>query len=440
MNRGKWARTAALAALAPLAAFTAAHAADAVDGKTRITLESAIETALSKNSSLAIARLERQKAFETKREAFGLAMPDLNVSADYRREGKNPEFEFSGTRFKLRPDESYSINARAEQYIYSGAVSSGYRAAKGWLGQAEKTEQAARNDVVTEVKSRFYAVLYTREVIKVHEKSVEQLRSLLKDSKDRQRVGLNTAYDTMRFETRLAEAMPELIAAKNDHGKSVSALLDTLGMDPFSPVAVEGGLGSGPVDLTLEGCVERALENRPELAAAKRAVEAANDAAEAVKSEQMPTLKAFANYNLANSPGLGEATGWVDEWYVGLSMEFNLFDGRERSSRYRKSALNRQIAALDRDRIGRAVRIETKTAYDALMLAVQFVRSQEKSVEYAAETYRIARASNREGVTTQLELLDAQLALTRARLNYTKSLYDYSIAKASLMRSIGEVE
>lgn len=406
----------------------------------RLTLARAVTLALERNTELSLARGEQGRAAAQEREALGLALPDLTLSGRYQREGKNPELEFFGQRFRLKPDESYAVNAELNQYLYSGAVSAGWRAAQRATAAAGQGLEAARQDAIAQVAQRFYLALYAREVIRAHEESVAQLEEHLKDSREREAVGLNTSYDTLRFESRLAEARPELLAARNDYARVSLALLDLAGLDPLAQVEFDGALPLASRDTPLDEAVAAALARRPELAAAGERVEVADRIADATASEQLPSVQAFARYSASNNPGLGDVNQWLDDWNVGLKLEMNLFDGRERSSRLERRRVEAQMERDRREAARRRVVIETREAHDELARAAQFVRSQEKSVEYAQETYRIARAAREEGMVTQLELLDAQLALTRARINYHRSLYERAVAGIKLRRAMGVMD
>lgn len=395
---------------------------------------------MERNTDLALARGEQGRAAAQEREALGLALPDVTLNGRYQREGKNPELEFFGQRFRLKPDESYALNAELNQYLYSGAVSAGWRAAQRAAVAAGQSLEAARQEVIAQVAQAFYLALYTREVIRAHEESVAQLEEHVKDSRQREAVGLNTSYDTLRFETRLAEARPELLSARNGHARAALALMDLAGLDPLSRVEFDGVLAFNPRETPLEEAVAAALARRPELAAADGRVEVAGLIAEATASEQLPSVQAFGRYSASNNPGLGDVNQWQDEWNVGVKMEMSLFDGRERSSRLER---RRVEALMERDRrqaARRRVMIETREAHDELARAAEFVRSQEKSVEYAQETYRIAVAAREEGMVTQLELLDAQLALTRAKINHHRSLYEHAVAGIKLRRAMGVMD
>lgn len=424
------------AALTAVSAFAAAQ-----DEPLRLSMESAAAIALERSTELAIARMEEKAARERRREALGAALPDLDLSANYTYQGNVQKVEFGGMSFQFQPDNLYTADARLSQYVYSGAVAAGYRAAEHMSAAAEKSAAAARNDVLTEVKARMYAVILAGRVMEAREEAVEQLRAHMEDSMAREEVGMNTSYDTMRFRTQLAQARAELAAAENERSRAVSALLDTLGLDPVRDVVIEAVLEIDPPRVGLKEAIALAEMNRPEIAAARESQRAAEETANAVESELLPTVKAVGAYRYSNmAVALAGQSEWRSDWSVGLSLEYNIFDGRERASRIARRRVEEGMARLRAEKTARTILLEVKTAWEELERAREFALSQEENVGYAEETYRIAAQRHEEGVGTRLELLDAQVALTNARINQSRSLYEVALASARLERAMGVVK
>ena len=408
-----------------------------------MTLDDCVKTALEKNGGAIMAAKEREKAELAKTEALGRALPNLDVSGSYLRNITNPEVDFLGQKFKLMPDSTYQAQASISQYLYSGAISAGYSASKRYVEAAAGMETAWRRTLAAQVKTGFYAVLFAREVIKAENAAIAQLSALLADAKNRLSAGMGTSFDVMRLETRLAEEIPRLMEAENAHTKAKLDLLNLMGMDPMGPAAFEGTLereGQPGAIPSEEEAARLALERRPELAAARARVEAARHIADAVKSEMYPTVRAFANYKVANSIGITDADKLFDQWNAGVSVEMNIMDGRERSSRVSQRNTDAAIERIRLDDLERSIKIEALTARGELARAMELYKSQEKSAHTAQEAYRIATVSHQEGMLTQLELLDAQMALTRAGINRLRSLFEYAAAEARFARAIGVVE
>ncbi len=407
----------------------------------KIDLRTAINMALEQNSDLAIARLRKVGAEKIKNEATGNALPDLQLFGTYRYEGNVQQYEIApGQKLQFQPDNNYLYGASFDQWIFSGSVFAGLRGVKHLVAAAEHNVLAARNSMLANVKINFYNVHYTKDLIRANEESVTQLTKHLEDSKVRKEVGLGTDYDIMRFETQLANVIPRLIEAKNNHDRAVISLLESLGLNPLRKVEIKGGLTFRPMSIKLEKAIDNAMAIRAELAAARENIALSREYTSAAKGDMWPTLKAFGRLTHANT-NLTE-TGdfsWRREWNVGLKLEMNLFDGWERSSRVDQRKVDEQIAAIEKDKAIRSVLVEVKTAYDELLRARELVESQNKSISYAEESYRIINERRKEGMATQLELLDAQVTLTGTKINHSRSLFEYSLAKVRLERSMGMV-
>ena len=403
-----------------------------------IDLNAAISLAMEKNTNFAVTRNEEEKAKSFKTEAIGVALPDLTLSATYTHFGNVPKATFGDQELQLQPDDDMTFNLNVHQWIYSGSVGAGLRGAKHLVAAAVARTAAVKNDTIAIVTNGHLAALFARELVLVQKESVRQLRFHVKDSKEREAVGLNTSYDTLRFETRLAQAIPALIEAKNGFEKAKSALMDILGVDPLRRVKVVGHLAYNLYPVTHEEAIKKALQTRSELTAADENLKVAGEYVLAARGETMPKVNAFGNYNYTSSPGdLSGEEKWRDEWNAGVRVEMNLFDGKERSSRLKRKILERENARLQKERVERMITLETKTAYNEYERAGEFVVSQKKNVAYAKETYRIAKERLAAGMTTQLELLDNQLTLTRAKGDYSRSLYEFMTAKSNLLRAMG---
>jgi outer membrane protein TolC len=211
-----------------------------------------------------------------------------------------------------------------------------------------------------------------------------------------------------------------------------------LGIDPLRKVEIVGDLVYEPMTITLDDALKKAEVSRPEITASREELQVADEYVNAAKAEHLPKVTAFGNYRYTNAPGdfSGEEK-WRDEWDAGLRLEMNLMDGRERSSRVRQRMIERENQLLLSDRLERSVTTETKNAYNEFVRAGEFVESQQKSVSFAEETFRIANERKAVGLITQMELFDIQLSLTQSRVDYYRSIYEYQMAKTNLQRAIG---
>lgn len=412
------------------------------DGVKRLTVGDCVAVALKKNTSLLMARERKGYAQDRRKEAFGVALPDVSVSGSYLYQGNVVKFDMGeGRSLSFSPDHNYSLDFSVSQWIYSSAVSAGYEAAKLLEKAASEGYESARINVTAGVKLKFYAAMFARDIVSAAKEAVERARSHAKDAHDRKAVGLSTDYDVKRLETSLAEAGANLSSAKNEYAKAVADLADTLALNPMDSVELVGELAYEPFETPLAKAVESALENRPDLGAARKNYEASRNITTAFKSEIMPSARAFGGLKRSNSDFHSDGGfGWRSDWNVGVKVDMSLYDGGERSSRVRQRLAEEEIARLESENVDRQAVLEVKTAHDELGRAGESVLAQAKNVEYAQETYRIASERRKLGMATHLELLDAHVALTGAGVNHSKALFEHMAAKTKLLRAMGVLD
>ncbi|MDT8318165.1 MAG: TolC family protein, partial [bacterium] len=239
---------------------------------------------------------------------------------------------------------------------------------------------------------------------------------------------------------QLANATPSLTKAKNDMLLAKSALKMALGISPDRDLSIRGGLEYTPYDITLEEAHITAAEKRSELHRLAYEIKTFKSYVDVAKKEMLPQLSLHGSYSYAND-GLstdGEAE-WDYSWNLGLSLDYKLFDGWEKSSRVEQNRKDLSAATIKREETASMVKLEVETAFAWLGEARELIRSQEKNIENAERAFAIAETGQLNGVISQLELMDAQLALTEARSNYKQAVYDWLIARVQLEKAMGIV-
>lgn len=398
--------------------------------------------AMERNTAYLMARERKIHAENRKHEAFGLALPDVDFTGSYTYQGNLAKYELApGQYISFMPEHNYLVDISVSQWIYSSAVSAGYEAAKLLETAAGQSVEAARINVLAAVKLKFYAALFARDVMAASEEALNRARSHAKDAEERKAVGLVADYDVKRFETSLAEASANFASARNEYARAISDLMDTLAIDPSVRLELAGELAYEPFDIPLDKAIESARERRPDVKAARKNYEASKNITTAARSELLPSARAFGGYKQTNSDFRADGSfGWRADWNVGVKLEMSLFDGMERASRVRQRISEEELARLESENAERLAVLEVKTARDELARAKESVEAQAKNVEYAQETYRIVSERRQLGMATHLELLDAHVALTGAKINHSKSLFDHLAARTKLQRAIGATD
>ena len=137
----------------------------------------------------------------------------------------------------------------------------------------------------------------------------------------------------------------------------------------------------------------------------------------------------------ANDEDFIGASGW--NWSLFLNARFTLFDGKANSSRVTQARAGLRESESRRRLLERSVDLEVRESFHALRAARARVEQADEAVGLADESLRIVRDRYGEGLTTLVELLDAETALTRSRVRRVASERDLLIADATLRLATG---
>jgi outer membrane protein TolC len=299
------------------------------------------------------------------------------------------------------------------------------------------------NAAILDVRTRFYDVLLAREQIKVQEQNVALLREQLQNAKNRFEAGAVSNFDVLRAEVELANALPELIRARNSFRTAVDALRLSLGYVNSSPGMVAkvpefvGTLDYSPVTFELEDTLETARANRPELLRLAAVVEAQDANVRFSKSTYLPDLALFGSYELRKSGMSDRFSDSLDGWTVGLQSSWAIFDGKRTAGRVMQARSQLAQAELRHDEFGLSVEVEVRRALSAFQEAGELVDAAGKVVEQAKEALRLANSRYGAGTATQLDVLTTQVALIRAQLTELQSVYNYNVSVARVRQAAG---
>jgi outer membrane protein TolC len=155
------------------------------------------------------------------------------------------------------------------------------------------------------------------------------------------------------------------------------------------------------------------------------------------KGALLPTMHLMGNYEINN---YRFASDGQDSWSVGVVLNLNLFNGGGDRARIVEAQAIHQRAVAQRERVANAIGLEVHDAFLAFQTARERVGVAREAVAQAEESLRIVQDRYDAGLTTIVELLDSETALTAARTNLTRTLYDATVSQARLDLSLGRLD
>ena len=413
--------------------------------KLDLTLEDSIRLALSQNP-YHLAAGERVEAAKSKvREAVSGFFPSLNGQGLHTLDEKVMELEFPSfipgeppQRVKIDFTRDYQFSMSLSLPLFTGGrLTSGFKQAKYGLLSSEEVFRQSNHVTVFNAKQAFFGCLLAKYFVKVAEEAVEVAEKHLKNVKTMYEVGMASKFDLLRSEVEVANLKPRLIKARNNLQVAELNLKTLLGLDLSQPLEIKGELTYEPVEPDLEACLMRAQQNRPEIKQVGYQKKIAGEMFKIARASKLPTVSVQGQYNFwADKFNFKEDT-WQSYYAVNLVFTVPIFNGFAASAQMAQSQAMIREFELTQKGLMETIRFEVRQSILNLKVAQESLLSQEKNVEQAQESLRIAELNYSEGLATSLDVSSAQAALSQAKTNYSQALYDYVISLAQLDKAMG---
>jgi len=413
---------------------------------TSLTLQDSIRIALQNSRTLRTVLQDERKANARVREARGAGLPQLDVSANYRRldrvpKARFPSFDpvtgsFTFSEIEIQPIDSGTATVSLSQVVdISGLVRTATDAASLFSRIANLDVQRTRNDIVLQVKQAFYDVLRTQELVKVAEEALQNAQIRRRLAEAAVEAGVSPKLDVMRADAAVAAAQQSVITARNALQLAKAAFNNVLGRRVDEPVELLPGDEPVPQDMDFATCLQEALSRRPEIVQANMGVSLAEKQVTAARRDLLPTLvvRGQWDFNLKTSTFQPRESSYTTI----AALQFKIWDSGQTQGRVEQARADVDRAKITAENVREGIALEVRNAYLSLQEAREKVAAAEKGVQAATESLRVARVRYEAGVSTQLELSDAELAYTQAEQNLVNARYDLRVAWSRLEKALG---
>ncbi len=446
------ARIVVLAALL-FAASAQAQTLPRVDGP--LTLDRAVELALDKNLRVKAAGADARAMESMRKEAQAPFWPQLSANGYYADQRMAPNVYTSAGNTMARnyqvfnSDQTRDGNLTAMYSLFSGGRDYyGYKAAARRAEGAREMLKSAEVETAMQARLDYIAALREAENVRVTSELLGDVEERLRVTRAGFDAGRVPRYYVLRDEAERANVVQMQAMARSRAEQALVALKTTLGVDLASSLDLADRLELTPVTLSIDEGIREASARQPEIRAAVKQREAAEAEVRAAHGNYFPQVSLSYMYDWAWTKSRAwesqadnmRMRGDNSEGYsVGVVVTLPLFDGlmRENALNTAKARLERagQAEGLVRQQIAKDVN------QAALMLtaAEKGVEASRKGLEQAEEESRVVKERFESGRGIQLEILDAQVVLTRARFNAVNALADYHSALAMWLRATGRV-
>ena len=442
-----------------------------------ITLEQALEIALSENVSVKVADLEIKRTEYAKKGTYAALFPQIDLSAAYQRTIKKQVMYMDFDMSSIMPSIPGSGSGEGSEETPGAGSSSGSSSSSNdgmevgrlntlnggvtaalpiinaqlWKGiklsgldveLAVEKARASRLDMVTQVKNAFFGILFAKEALNVYEQVYDNAVKNYDETKKKYDAQKVSEFELIRAKTTVANAIPNVYNAESSVVLALWQLKAVLGVDLDLNLDVAGKLEDWSeqmfYDIHQHDSVSLDRNSTMKQLAIQTEVLAEN-----IKMQKyacIPSLALAFNFSMntmANDVSFSEFR-WTPYSYVGLSLNIPIFAGGIRYQAIRQAKNQYQQMQLQVDNTERQLKIAIRQSLTTMETNMKSYYAAQDAVAAAQKAYDIAEAAYKVGRSTLIELNDAQLALTQSQLAQSQAVYNFIVAKAQLEQTIGQ--
>ncbi len=414
----------------------------------KLSVADAVKLALVHNKMLQQTLEERTIAEGQLLSSRSAYLPNVALSAQYRREELVPEFDIAipgapPEHVQIGTLDNYSAALTVTQPLYAGgAITAEVQLARLSSLLTDQTIRAATQDVVYSTETSYYNLLLSQHLVDISTEEVRAAKAHLEDVEKKRAGGVVSNFDVLRAQVELSNSEVDLIRSRNAINLARADLIKTMGVSQESDFVLSDEFVFAPTKVSMEEAVKTAFVNRPDLYSREYQIRQQREQLRIARSRYLPNVSAYFTNTWANpSPAaFGSSTNaWGRIWQAGVLGAWPIFDGfqREGDIMQQKARLKQaQISLVDTEET--AV-FELTRAILSMENAQESVQSQQLNVTRASEGLRLADVGYQEGINTQVEVIDAQSALTTARVNYLRAIYQHVVARLAVDRAMGTI-
>lgn len=468
--------------------------ADSADSPLVITLDQALQIALSENLSVKVADKEIERTDYAKKGTYASLFPQIDISGAYQRTIKKQvmymDFDMSslggvpgegtgtgegtgsgtgageGTGAggsNTQTPEGGEANAGSPSLAngmevgrwntWSAGVSAAMPIINAQLWESIKVSgksvelavekaRASRLDMVAQVKNAYFATLLAKEAFDVYKQVYENAVSNYEEAQKKFNAQKCSELELTRAKTNVANAIPNVYSAESNIILSLWQLKAVMGVDLDLNIDVEGALEDYSTQMMrdINEVDSLSLSNNSTMRQLAIQAEQLASTIRVQKFANIPTLSLGFNFSfnaMTNDFNFSQYR-WTPYSYVGLSLSIPVFAGGKRYQAIRQAKNQYEQVQLQTTNTERQLKIAIRQSLNTMETNMKTYYSAIEAVNMAQKAYDIAEKSYQVGRSTLIELNDAQLALTQAKLAQSQAIYSFVIAKAQLENTLGQ--
>ena len=427
-------------ALLTLFAFTA-NAQEAAPTM-HLTLDKAIELALSENPTMKVAEKEIELKEVSKTEAWQNLLPTVSLTGSVTYNIKVAEIKTSMGSFKMGMDDSNTWNGALQVSLplYAPAVYQTMSLTKSDLQLAVEKSRGSKIDLVNQVTKAYYQLMLAQDsynVLNENYKLAETNFNIVNAMYEQGRV---SEYDKISAEVQKNSAWPSVVSGKNAVEIAKLQLKVLMGIPADVDLVIDDNLKNHEAEMTMAANNEIDLSNNSSLRQIDMQGELLGRQRKLMKTSYLPTLALVGSYqyqSMSNTNWEINKFNWSNASSLTLSLNIPIFKASNQTQ-LKSNKIQQYQLAETRINTERMLGMQAQSYIDNMTKSAEQLQSNKNAVELAQKGLEISQKRYDVGRGTILELTNSQVSLTNVKLSYNNTIYDYLVAKSELNKVLGK--
>ena len=408
----------------------------------QLTLEQALEIALSESNTIKIADMTVEKTGYAKKGSYASLYPNVSASGTYQRTLKKQVMvmDMGGQpmEIKVGRDNNITTSASASMPLVNAQLWESLKLSGMDVELAVEQARSSKIGLIKQVKQSFYAVLLAQKSYDVVSEVYDNAQKNYEKTEQRFNVGKASEVERLRAQVTMMNAEPNVSSAENTVLLATWQLKAVMGIDLGTDIKVVGDLNDYINEMLSPYVSEDDLSSNSTLLQLDIQNRMLESTIKMQKKSYLPTLAASINYNYS---AMGDdKLSWFPSSTAALSLNIPIFDGFQKRFNIKQTKVSKNMLELQREDTERNLRIAIRNYNDQMALCIKNYQAANATVEIAQKSYDISEKMYEVGKATMVELNDAQVALQQAQLTQAQAVYNFMVAKASLDELIGKEE
>ena len=414
-----------------------------------LPLDKSIELGLEYNEAVIISQKKVEAAQAKVSQAFSGYLPQVNLSSNYTKSFQSPiQTSFNGIPVVFGINEagtSKGWQASLTQNVFTfGKLETALGIALDSSKAAREDLRKAKQDVIYNVQASYFGIIKAAKMVDLANESVDMAQAHLDEVNAMLQAGMSTKADYLRSEVSLFNSRQGLIKTKNALDIANATFNNAVGRDIDTPVSIaqsEFDPSAESQKYVFSDILKDAFSFRPDVRQVAIAKDTAGKVVGSAVASWLPSVALQGKYGWNNTDYSANKINYDStSWQVAGGASWDIFNGFNSAGKIREANANLDAASYNISLVKKAVELDAKQAYLNFETAKEVLFTARKSIESARENYKIAMLRYKNGLATNIELLDAQNSLTKAEADGLTAQFDLELARSQILKASGVLD